>query len=274
MKLQLKRPLVFFDLETTGVNVGIDKVVEISMLKVNPDQSQELQTYRINPLMHIPEEASRVHGIYDKDVADKPSFKELAQKIAGFLKGCDLAGYNLLKFDVPLLMEEFLRIDFDFDLRGVQIVDVQNIFHKMEPRTLSAAYRFYCGGVLENAHSAEADTVATFKVLEAQLDRYEKEPYVNHDDEVSYPVQNDVTALAVFSMGGRNVDLAGHIVFNEKDEAVFNFGKHKGKKVDDIFTREPSYYDWMMKSDFPLYTKKIIRGIWEAIQLRNKFKSI
>ena len=271
MKLQLKRPLVFFDLETTGVNVGVDKIVEISMLKVNPDQTEKVLTYRVNPEMHIPEEASRIHGIYDKDVADQPNFKTLAPQIISFISNCDLAGYNLLKFDVPLLVEEFLRNDFNFDLRGVQIIDVQNIFHKMEPRTLSAAYRFYCGETLENAHTAEADTIATFKVLEAQLDRYKDVPYVDHDEEVASPVKNDVNALALFSSGSRNVDLVGHIVFNENDEEVFNFGKHKGKKVEDVFKIEPNYYDWMMKADFPLYTKKIISSI-RLRALSQKFK--
>ena len=273
MKLQLNRPIVFFDLETTGVNVGVDRIVEISMLKVLPDQTEKIVTYRVNPQMHIPAEASAIHGIYDKDVANEPSFKELAPKIAEFMKGCDLAGYNLLKFDVPLLVEEFLRNDFNYELGGVKIIDVQNIYHKMEPRTLSAAYRYYCGDSLENAHSAEADTVATYKVLEAQLDKYKDVPYVNRDEEESYPVRNDVSALALFSSGSRNVDLVGHIVFNDKDEEVFNFGKHKGEKVETVFQKEPNYYDWMMKADFPLYTKKIISSI-RLRTLSNKIKGI
>lgn len=264
MNLELKRPLVFFDLETTGVNVGTDKIVEISMVKVMPDQSEIVWTHRVNPGMHIPGPASLIHGIYDKDVADEPSFSELAPEIAAFLKDCDLGGFNLLKFDVPLLVEEFMRIDFDFSLRGVKIIDVQNIFHKMEPRTLSAAYRFYCGEKLENAHSAEADTVATYEVLKAQLDRYKGVEYSDRDDNVSVPIVNDVDRLAEFSCGNRNVDLAGHIIWNEKDEEVFAFGKHKGEVVREVFRKERNYYDWMMKADFPRYTKKIITQIYES----------
>ncbi len=274
MKLQLRRPLVFFDLETTGVNVGTDKIVEISMVKIMTDQSEIVRTYRVNPGRHIPIEASRIHGIYDKDVQNEPDFKTLAPEIAAFMRDCDLAGYNLLKFDVPLLVEEFMRADFDFSLRGVKIVDVQNIFHKMEPRTLSAAYFFYCGERLENAHSAEADTVATLRVLEAQLDRYRDTPYVDKDEVESYPVVNDVDKLAVFSTGGRNVDLAGHIVWNDQDEEVFAFGKHKGETVRSVFRKERNYYDWMMKADFPLYTKKIITRIYEAEYLKDFGKII
>ncbi len=264
MKLQLKRPLVFFDLETTGVNIGVDRIVEISMVKVMVDQSEQVMTQRINPGMHIPEESSKIHGIYDKDVADMPSFKEFAPKISDFMKNSDLAGYNLLKFDVPLLVEEFMRNGLDFDLRGVKIIDVQNIFHKMEPRTLSAAYRFYCGEKLEDAHTAEADTLATLRVLEAQLDRYKDEPYIAKDETETFPIVNDVDKLSLFSSGNRNVDLAGHIVLNEKDEEVFAFGKHKGESVRSVFRKERNYYDWMMKAEFPLYTKKIITQIYEA----------
>lgn len=264
MKLNLKRPLVFFDLETTGVNVGTDRIVEISMVKVMPDQTEIVWTHRVNPGMHIPEASSLIHGIYDKDVAGEPAFSELAPEIAAFLKDCDLAGFNLLKFDVPLLMEEFMRVDFDFSLRGVKIIDVQNIFHRMEPRTLSAAYLFYCGEKLENAHTAEADTVATYEVLKAQLDRYRGVEYSDKDDKVSVPVVNDVDRLAEFSCGNRNVDLAGHIVWNEKDEEVFAFGKHKGESVRAVFRKERNYYDWMMKAEFPRYTKKIITQIYES----------
>lgn len=264
MDLNLKRPLVFFDLETTGVNVGTDRIVEISMVKVMPDQTEIVWTHRVNPGMHIPEASSLIHGIYDKDVAGEPAFNELAPEIAAFLKDCDLAGFNLLKFDVPLLMEEFMRVDFDFSLRGVKIIDVQNIFHRMEPRTLSAAYLFYCGEKLENAHTAEADTVATYEVLKAQLDRYQGVEYSDKDDKVSVPVVNDVDRLAEFSCGNRNVDLAGHIVWNEKDEEVFAFGKHKGESVRAVFRKERNYYDWMMKAEFPRYTKKIITQIYES----------
>ncbi len=261
MKLNLSRPLVFFDLETTGVNVGVDKIVEISMLKVMPDGSTDIRTELINPGVPIPSEVSKIHGIYDKDVADKPHFEQIAPAISSFMKGCDMAGYNLLKFDLPLLVEEFLRVGQDFDLRGVQVVDVQNIFHRMEPRNLRAAYKFYCGETLENAHSAEADTVATYKVLLSQLDFYKDTPYIDEDDNETYPIKNSVSDLANFSTTGRNVDLVGHIVFDEQDREVFNFGKHKGKTVEQVFAMEPNYYDWMMKADFPLYTKKIIHSI-------------
>ncbi len=263
MKLDLKKPLVFFDLETTGLNIGIDKIVEICLYKVNPDYTTEVYTEQLNPEMHIPESVSEIHGIYDKDVVNKPTFKQVAPIIADFLKGCDLAGYNLLKFDLPLLVEEFLRIDSDLDLREVKVIDVQNIFHKMEPRTLKAAYRFYCNESLENAHTAEADTIATFKILEAQVEKYQNTLSWDEKEREQgiCPIENNVAKLAAYSTVGRNVDFAGHIVFNEKDEEVFNFGKHKGKSVEQIFTIEPSYYDWMMKADFPLYTKKVIHNI-------------
>ena len=261
MKLNLSRPLVFFDLETTGINVGTDKILEISMLKVMPDHTTHLRTELINPGMHIPVEVSKIHGIYDKDVVNKPQFEKLAPSILDFLKGCDLAGYNLLKFDIPLLVEEFLRIGMDFDLRGIHIIDVQNIFHRMEPRNLRAAYMFYCKKTLENAHTAEADTVATFEILQSQLDCYKDKAYVDEEENVTYPIQNNVADLALFSTPNRNVDLMGHIVFDENDREIFNFGKHKGKTVEQVFMVEPNYYDWMMKADFPLDTKKIIHSI-------------
>ena len=269
MKLILERPLVFFDLETTGVNVGKDKIVEISMVKLHPDKSEEIKTLRVNPGMHIPEETSAIHGIYDIDVADKPTFAQCAGEIRDFLKNCDLAGYNLLKFDVPLLVEEFLRNDMDFDLRGIRIIDVQNIFHKMEPRTLVAAYKFYCGKPLTNAHSAEADARATLEVLESQLDRYQGVPYVDANEVECYPVVNDISKLAFFSNAGHNVDLAGHIIWNKKDQEVFAFGKHKDEPVREVFRRERNYYDWIMKADFPLYTKKVVTRIYEAEYLQD-----
>ena len=261
MKLNLTKPIVFFDIESTGLNVGTDKIVEISMLKIMPDNTELLRTELINPQMHIPELVSELHGIYDKDVADKPTFAELASSIRDFIKGCDLAGYNLQKFDIPLLVEEFLRIDIDLDLRGVRVVDVQNIFHKMEPRNLRAAYKFYCAKELENAHSAEADTIATFRILEAQLSKYENTVVVDENDREYIPIQNDVEMLSAFSTSNRHVDFAGHIIFDKNDVEVFNFGKHKGVSVEQVFIKEPSYYDWMMKADFPLYTKKIIHNI-------------
>ena len=261
MNLHLTRPLVFFDIESTGLMIGTDKIVEICMMKVMPDNSTVTKTLRINPEMHIPEQISEIHGIYDKDVADKPTFKEVANEISDFIKNCDLAGYNVQKFDVPLLMEEFLRIGVDMSIRNTRLIDVQNIFHRMEQRTLKAAYKFYCGEPLENAHSAEADTVATYKVLLAQLDKYENTVVVDENDVESIPIKNDVGALSVFSTSDRNVDYAGHIVFDKNDVEVFNFGKHKGISVEAVFAREPNYYDWMIKADFPLYTKKIISNI-------------
>ncbi|MEO5571787.1 MAG: 3'-5' exonuclease [Bacteroidia bacterium] len=252
MNLKLSKPICFFDLETTGVNVGSDRIVEIAVLKIIPDNIRQIKTMRVNPEMHIPEESSKIHGIYDADVKDAPTFKEVAHEIANFMNGSDLAGYNSNKFDVPLLAEEFLRADIHFDVKGRKLIDVQNIFHKMEQRTLSAAYKFYCSKEIENAHSAEADIVATFEVLEAQLDRYPA-------------LKNDVDFLHDFSINNSNVDLAGRIVYNQSKQEVFNFGKHKGRTVDEVFKIEPSYYDWMMKGDFPLQTKQVIT----SIRLRN-----
>lgn len=270
MKLKLTKPLVFFDIEATGLNIGTDKIVQICFYKVMPDGSSSTYTTLINPEMHIPEQVSEIHGIYDKDVKDAPTFGEAARHISEFIKGCDLAGYNILKYDMPLLMEEFLRINMEPDLRGVKMIDVQNIFHKMEPRTLRAAHRFYCGTDIENAHSADADTMATYRVLEAQVEKYEN--VLSWDDKEREqgicPIKNDVSALAAYSAVGRNVDFAGHIVFNDNDEEVFNFGKHKGKTVREVFTMEPSYYSWMMNADFPLYTKKIITTIRDDEKLK------
>ena len=249
MELNLKNPLLFFDLESTGLNVATDRIVEISVVKVSPDGSHEVITRRINPTIPISEEARRIHGISNEDVNDCPTFKEIAKSLAPWMSGCDFAGYNSTKFDIPLLAEEFLRAGVDFDFRKRKMVDVQNIFHKMEQRTLSAAYKFYCNKSLENAHSAEADTMATYEVLKAQLDKY---PDV---------LKNDVDMLADFSTKTRFVDYAGRIVLNDKDIPVFNFGKHKGQSVENIFKVEPSYYSWMMDGDFTRDTKKVITEI-------------
>ena len=261
MKLKLTRPIVFFDIESTGLIIGADRIVEICLLKVMPDNTTITKTELVNPQMHIPEVVSELHGIYDKDVANKPTFRELAPSIRDFIKNCDLAGYNLIKFDLPLLAEEFLRAEIELDLRCVRIIDVQNIFHRMEPRHLRAAYKFYCGEELVNAHTAEADTIATFKILEAQLSKYENTVILDENDKECIPVKNNVADLAAFSINNRHVDLAGHIIFDKNDVEVFNFGKYKGVSVERVFTKEPPYYDWMMKSDFPLYTKKIIQNI-------------
>jgi DNA polymerase-3 subunit epsilon len=265
MQLKLTRPLAIFDLEATGTNIANDRIVEIAVLKINPDGHEETRVHQVNPEMHIPEEVTAIHGIHDEDVKDKPVFKELAGNLIAFLGNSDLAGYNNIKFDIPLLVEEFLRAGFEFEMKSRRIVDVQNIFHKMEPRTLKAAYKFYCGKPLENAHTAEADTRATYEVLLAQLDRYEGVDYEDRSGNISQPVVNDIKALHDFSYYNRNADLMGNVIFNDKGEEVFNFGKYKGVKVEEIFTKEPSYYDWIMKSAFPLTTKKVVT----AIKLRN-----
>ena len=261
MELNLTRPLAFFDLETTGIKVATDRIVEISIIRVNIDGSTKIKTKRINPGMHIPAEVTAIHGITDEDVRDAPKFSEVAHELDQFLENCDLAGFNSNHFDIPLLVEEFLRTEVDFDLKGRRFIDVQNIFHKMEPRNLYAAYKFYCSKDLENAHSAEADTLATFEILKAQLDRYKDTVIKDHKGKVIQPIVNDVRALSDFSYVTKNVDLIGHIIFNNKNEEVFNFGKHKGKVVAEVFKSEPSYYDWIMKSEFPLSTKKVVTSI-------------
>lgn len=258
MELTLTRPLAFFDLETTGIRVATDRIVEISILRLQPDGQKKILTRRIHPGVPIPPEVTAIHGISDDDVKDCPKFAELAHELVQFLENCDLAGYNSNHFDIPLLAEEFLRAGIEFDLKGRRFVDVQNIFHKMEPRNLSAAYKFYCAKDLENAHSAEADTVATYEILKAQLDRYDGVEYRDRNGKVSQPVLNDVKALSDFSWANRAVDLIGHIVYNEKNVEVFNFGKHKGKAVSQVLRDEPSYYDWMMKGEFPLSTKQVL----------------
>lgn len=255
MNLKLTRPIVFFDLETTGTDVAKDRIVEISILKLHPDGKKEIKTRRVNPERPIPSETTAIHGISDEDVKDEPTFAALAKSLAQFIGNSDLAGYNSNKFDVPLLVEEFLRVDVDFDLESRKLVDVQNIFHKMEQRTLVAAYKFYCGKDLVDAHSAEADIKATYEVLESQIERYEE-------------LENNIDFLSEFSKRNNTVDLMGRIVFNEENVEVFNFGKHKGKAVSEILEKDPSYYNWMMKGDFPLYTKKVLT----AIKLRGAFK--
>lgn len=263
----LTRPIAFFDLETTGVNVASDRIVEISILKVSPDGSKEVKTKRINPTIPIPVQSSLIHGIYDKDVANEPTFKGIAKSLAEFLKDCDLAGYNSNKFDIPILVEEFLRAEIDFDLKGRRFVDVQNIFHQMEQRTLKAAYKFYCGKEILNAHSAQADIEATYEVFLAQLERYDGVEFEDRKGNKSFPVKNDINALHTFTNINKNADLAGRIIFNENNVEVFNFGKHTGKPVEQVLREEPSYYAWMMNGDFPLYTKKVLT----EIKLRTAF---
>jgi DNA polymerase III subunit epsilon len=248
MKLQLKNPIVFFDLETTGTNIVTDRIVEIAYHKVSPNGREETKTLRINPERPIPAESSAIHGIYDADVAECPTFKQVAKEIVKDIEGCDLAGYNSNRFDIPLLAEELLRAEIDIDLMKRKFVDVQVIFHKMEQRTLSAAYKFYCEKELINAHGAEADTLATYEVLKAQLDKYPE-------------LQNDVEFLSKFTAQNNNVDFAGRIIYNAKGEEVINFGKYKGQKVTDVLKTDLGYYSWIMSSDFSLHTKKVLTNI-------------
>ena len=248
MQLNLKNPLVFFDLETTGINIVKDRIVEISFVKGYPNGKEESKTRRINPEMPIPPESTAIHGITDEDVKDCPTFKEIAKSLAAQIEGCDLAGYNSNRFDIPLLAEEFLRAGVDIDLNKRKFVDVQTIFHKMEQRTLAAAYKFYCDKSLENAHTAEADTMATYEVLKAQLDRYPE-------------LQNDINFLSQYSSYTNNVDFAGRMVYNDKGEEVINFGKYKGRLVEEVLKNDPGYYSWIMNGDFPLNTKKILTEI-------------
>lgn len=248
MELNLKKPLVFFDLETTGVNYSHDKIVELSYVKVMPNGKEQEDTMRFNPGMHIPEQATAVHHITDADVANCPTFKERAKEIAKVFEGCDIAGYNSNRFDVPMLIEEFLNAGVNFDYTKCRFVDVQTIFHKMEQRTLVAAYRFYCDKDLEEAHSANADTRATYEVLKAQLDRYDG-------------LKNDIEFLSDFSSQNKNVDLAGRFVYDDKCEPVFNFGKYKGQSVLKVLERDSGYYGWMMQGDFPQDTKNVLTNI-------------
>lgn len=272
MELKLTKPIVFFDLETTGVNVGSDHIVEICLHKVNPDNTTETFVRRVRPAdaqgrtIHIPEVTTAIHGISDADVADKPTFRELAPEVAAFIGDADLAGYNSNKFDVPMLVEEFLRVGYPFSLKQRRLVDVQNIFHKMEQRTLKAAYRFYCDKNLDNAHSADADTLATYEVLKAQLDRYQDADFVAPDGTVSKPVVNDIEQLSLFTTNTLWADLVGHIAYDQQHREVFNFGKHKGKTLESVFTAEPAYYDWMMKADFPLSTKALLSEVWQRMR--------
>ncbi len=250
MKLSLKRPIVFFDLETTGTNIATDRIVEVSYIKVYPDGNEETKCVRINPEMHIPESASAVHGIRDEDVADCPTFRDVAPELAKAISGCDFAGFNSNRFDVPVLAEEFLRAgNVEIDLHKCRFIDVQNIYHKLERRTLGAAYKFYCGKDLKNAHSATADTRATYEVLAAQLDRYPGD------------LKNDVEFLSDFSRMADNVDFAGRMVYDEHRDIVFNFGKYKGQKVTDVLRKHPEYKDWIQKGEFTHDTKQTLERI-------------
>jgi len=248
MRLKLTKPIVFFDIETTGLNIATDRIVEISMLKVFPDGKEESVTMRINPIIPISEEATAIHGISNEDVKDEPKFNEYADQIISIMEGCDIAGYNSNKFDIPLLAEELLRVDKDFDLKKSNFIDVQAIFFKKEPRTLGAAYKFFCDKELEDAHSAKGDTSATYEILISQLEKYNDLP-------------ENVAELSDYTSQTNNVDFAGRIVYDDKGVEVFNFGKHKGKSVEEVLKKDLGYFGWMMDSDFPKYTKKVLTAI-------------
>lgn len=256
MELKLTRPICFFDLETTGTNVAHDRIVEISILKVYPNGNKESRTWLVNPEMQIPPEVVEIHGISNEKVANEPTFKELAKEIYNMIKDSDLGGFNSDRFDIPVLAEEMLRAEVDFDMKNMVSVDVQTIFHKMEKRTLEAAYKFYCDKDLDNAHSAKADTLATYEVLLSQLDRYPE-------------LENNIKKLAEFSTHKRTVDFAGFIALDDDEEEVFAFGKHKGKKVLEVLDKEPGYFGWILNADFPLYTKKVLTQI-KLSRLNNK----
>jgi DNA polymerase III subunit epsilon len=255
MKLNLRNSIAFFDLEATGTNVSTDRIVEISIVKLHPDQGREIYTKRVNPVISIPLEASLIHGIYDKDIKNEPTFKELAKDIQNFIGKSDLGGFNVLKYDIPLLVEEFLRSGIDFDIENRNLLDAQKIFFMMEKRNLTAAYKFYCGRNLENAHSAEADTLATLDVFEAQVERYQGEEMEDLQGNKVGIFQNDMKKIHEM-VNEKMVDLAGRFVFNSQGQEIFNFGKHKGKTIEQAIKEEPGYYDWMMKGDFPLDTKR------------------
>jgi DNA polymerase-3 subunit epsilon len=257
MELNLIKPIVFFDLETTGINIATDKIVEISILKVFPNGNKESKTWLVNPEMEIPKESSDIHGITNEKVVTEPTFKELAPKINEMIADSDLAGFNSNRFDIPLLAEELMRAGIDFDMKNRKAIDVQVIFHKKEQRTLSAGYQFYCGKELEGAHGAEADTNATYEILLAQLDKYED-------------IGNSVDSLSAFSTHGKRADFAGFILMNDKDQEIFSFGKYKGRTVEEVFKENPGYNNWIQNADFPLYTKKVLKEIKDRMSSPKK----
>jgi len=259
MNLNLKNPLAFFDLETTGTSIIRDRIVEMAIIKVMPNDDRQSKHYVLNPTIPIPKEISEIHGIYDKDVKDKPTFKQIAKDLSKFLEGTDLAGFNCIKFDVPMLMEEFLRVGITFEVDKRKIIDAQRIFHLMEKRNLAAAYKFYCNKNLEDAHSAEADTNATLEVFEAQVQKYESMEVVDGLGNKIGIIENDMEVLHKLTKTDM-IDLAGRMI-EKNGEAYFNFGKHKGRKVTEILSNEPSYYDWIMNGDFPLDTKRKLTEI-------------
>ncbi|MDR3129590.1 MAG: 3'-5' exonuclease [Tannerellaceae bacterium] len=248
MQLKLKNPVVFLDVETTGIDIATDRIIEIALIKILPDGTEETKERRLNPQIPIPAEATAIHGISDDDVRDCPTFRQIANSLAQFLEGADIAGYNSNRFDVPILAEEFLRAGISINLRRHNFIDVQTIFHKMEQRTLAAAYKFYCQKELENAHSAKVDVRATYEVLQAQLDRYPT-------------LENNVPALSKFSAHTHNVDFAGRMVYDDKGREIINFGKYKGRPVTDVLREDPSYYSWIIDGNFPLDTKQALTEI-------------
>ncbi len=261
MNLKLEKPIVFFDLETTGIQIAKDRIVEIAILKIFPNGNKESKTWLVNPTIPIPPETTAIHGISDEKIATEPTFQEIAPEISELIKNCDLAGYNSNKFDIPLLAEEFLRAKIDFDMKNRRAIDVQNIFHKLEQRTLIAAYQFYCNKELKNAHSATADTTAAYEILLAQLDKYKE-------------LKNDVNFLSEFSRrDGKFADMAGFIRFNEKGEEVLSFGKYRNITLIQIWKENPGYFSWISQADFPLYTKNIMRNFATKMKLKNKFNS-
>ena len=261
MNLKLEKPIVFFDLETTGTQISKDRIVEIAILKVFPNGNKESKTWLVNPTIPIPKETTEIHGISNEKIVNEPTFKELSKEISELIHNCDLGGYNSNKFDIPLLAEEFLRIGINFDMKNRKSIDVQNIFHKMEQRTLSAAYKFYCNKDLKNAHSAEADTNATYKVLLAQLEKYNE-------------LKNNVNFLSKFSqLGGKFADLAGFIRYNEEGEEILSFGKYKGITLKEIWKENPGYFSWIQNAEFPLYTKNVMKNFADKSKLEKKFNS-
>lgn len=267
MNLNLRNPLLVFDLETTGTNVTKDRIIEISMVKADVNGNRTIKTYRVNPECHIPSSSSKIHGIYDEDIKDKPTFKQIAKEIAAFMKGCDIGGYNVLRFDLPVLTEEFLRAGIEFDFSSRKIVDAQKIFFLMEPRTLGAALKFYCGRELEDAHSAEADTIATLDVIDAQVKHYEGVKIKDKNGKEYEPVKNDMNSLHDLTASNL-VDFAGRMVLNNEGDPIFNFGKYKGKSVVETLKKDPHYYDWIINNDFALDTKNKLT----QLRLKSQFQ--
>lgn len=273
MELNLKRPLVFFDLETTGTNVASDRIVEIALVKVMPDGSIHTRPekpgkenrFLINPQMPIPIETSMIHGVYDEDVKDAPTFGDVASKLFKFIHDCDLGGFNSNRFDIPLLAEEFLRVGVDFSIEGRNLIDAQVIFHLMEQRTLSAGYKFYCGKSLDDAHEALPDTMATFEIFKEQIKRYEGQSAKDIRTKKSFEIQNDMEKIHAFCQRNRHADLMGRLVYNDDDQVVFNFGKYRGMPVKDVLKKDAGYFGWMMQGDFPNYTKKVLKELKENL---------